>query len=206
MTFVGPGSMGEWAGPRGSAGGFSLVELAVALALSSTLVALSVPATRSVLDAVQTAAAARNVAERLAVARVDAVRRSTTVALRFEADADDYRFGVHRDGNGNGVRTAEISSGVDAAVGHRERLRDNHPGVAFGLLDGIPDLDGLRGNQDGVRIGIPKILSLSPDGSATSGTLYVHGRWNQSAVRILGATGRVRVFRYDTGGGRWISR
>jgi hypothetical protein len=57
-----------------------------------------------------------------------------------------------------------------------------------------------------VRIGAARILTMSPDGTATSGTLYVQGRRAQYAVRVLGATGRTRVFKYDTGARTWISR
>jgi hypothetical protein len=60
--------------------------------------------------------------------------------------------------------------------------------------------------SDGVRIGTSRILTLGPDGTATSGTLYLHGRRAQFAVRILGATGRTRLLRFDPGGRRWVSK
>ena len=59
---------------------------------------------------------------------------------------------------------------------------------------------------DGVRIGTAKILTMSADGTATSGTLYLQGRRAQDAVRVLGATGRTRVLKYDTGRRTWINR
>lgn len=189
-----------------SARGFTLVELLFALALAVTLVGISVPVTQSAVEEIRGAAAARHLAERIALARLDAVRRSAAVALRFEPEGADYRFTSHVDGNGNGVRTLEISNGVDLTMGHVERLRDTHPGVIFGLKAGLPDLDGGRGNEDGVRIGSSRILTLSPDGSATSGTFYLHGRRGQYAVRVLGATARTRVFHYDTGTSQWNSR
>jgi hypothetical protein len=51
-----------------------------------------------------------------------------------------------------------------------------------------------------------KLLRSTPDGTATSGSLYLHGRERQYAVRILGATGRTRVLRFDRGLGRWMPR
>ena len=192
--------------PQDRARGFTLIELLFALALAVTLAGMSVPVSQSALDEIRGAAAARQLAERVALARLDAVRRSAAVALRFEPDGTDYKFTSHVDGNGNGVRTLEIANGVDLTLGHVERLRDTHPGVAFGLMAGLPDLDGRRGIADGVRIGSSRILTLAPDGSATSGTLYLHGRRGQYAVRILGATGRTRVFHYDAGTSQWNSR
>jgi len=79
--------------------------------------------------------------------------------------------------------------------------------VRFGLLPGLPDVDGVAdGGTEGVRIGTARMLTLSPNGTATSGTLYVQGRRAQYAVRVLGATGRTRILKYDTGAGTWISR
>ena len=72
----------------------------------------------------------------------------------------------------------------------------------------VPDIDGARitADSDGIRVGSSRILTLGPDGTATSGTLYLHGRRGQYAVRVLGATGRTRVLRFDTGTGRWMTR
>ena len=192
--------------PKDCARGFTLIELLFALALAVTLAGMSVPVSQSTLDEIRGAAAARQLAERIALARLDAVRRSAAVGLRFEPDGADYKFSSHVDGNGNGVRTLEILNGVDLTLGHLERLRDAHSGVVFGLMPGLPDLDGRYGNADGVRIGSSRILTVAPDGSATSGTLYLHGRRGQYAVRILGATGRTRVFHYDAGTSQWNSR
>ena len=186
--------------------GFTLLEIVFTLAVGATLLGLAVPVTVSVLEEIRLAAATRQLAERIALARLDAVRRSAAVALRFEPVGAGYRFRVHVDGNGNGVRSTEISNGVDLTVGAPERLADSYAGVEFGLLPGVPDLDGASGNADGVRIGASRILTLSPDGSATSGTLYLHGSRDQRAIRVLGATGRVRLFQYDAGAHQWITR
>ena len=186
--------------------GVSLIEVLFGAALAATLAGIAVPMTSGALDSIRTAAAARHVASRIATARVNAVATSASSAIRFEAAADDFTFASYADGNGNGVRTADIRNGTDVATTRLERLRDNYPGVRFGLRPGLADLDGARGNTDGVRIGAARILSLAPNGSATSGTLYVHGRRAQFAIRVLGATGRVRVFEYDEGAGTWNSR
>jgi hypothetical protein len=151
--------------------------------------------------------AARYMAGRLGRARMDAVKRSTATALRFQAGSPDYTFTPYADGNGNGLRTAEINAGIDPRIGTAERLADNYPGVQFGLRAGLPDVDGASGTgSDGVRIGSSRILTLSPDGTATAGTLYIQGRRAQYAVRVLGVTGRVRVLKYEAGAHRWISR
>jgi len=177
------------------------------LAVSVTMIALAIPISRDAIDELRTAMAARYVAGRIGSTRMDAVRRSSPVALRFEAVEDDYMYAPFGDGNGNGVRSAEIRQGIDRALGPFERLRDKFPGVRFELMAGVPDADGQAGTGlEGVRIGTARILTMSSDGTATSGTLYIRGRRGQYAVRVLGVTGRTRMLQYRPGDRTWISR
>jgi type II secretory pathway pseudopilin PulG len=186
--------------------GYSLVELLFVLSFIATLAGIAIPLVSGSIDAIHAAGAARHVAARVATVRLDAVRRSSNVALRFEPQGSDYAFTPYLDGNGNGVRAADIAAGIDRAIGRRETLGEFFRNVSFGLLPGIPDIDGGTGNSNGVRIGSSSFLSVSPNGSCTGGTLYVHGRRTQYAVRILGATGRARFYRFDEGTRRWITR
>ena len=89
----------------------------------------------------------------------------------------------------------------------KELLKDKFPEVTFGLMNGYPDADGVGGTGgDGVRIGKARIATMSPDGTATAGTLYLHGRRSQYAVRILGTTGRMRVLQYKPASRTWVER
>ena len=187
--------------------GLTLIELLFAVAVGILIAGMALPVTDAALDDLHTAAAARYVAGLVLNDRMDALKRARSVALRFEPSGADYVFGPFVDGNGNGVRTAEIRSGVDPALGPEQRLAERFPGVKFGLQAGLPDADGVRGaSTDGVRIGSARILATAPDGTATSGTLYVQGRRAQYAVRVLGATARTRVMKFETGAGTWTSR
>jgi hypothetical protein len=48
---------------------------------------------------------------------------------------------------------------------------------------------------------------MNPDGTSSSGTLYLHGRTRaQYAVRVLGVTGRIRTLRFDEPRGRWVAQ
>jgi prepilin-type N-terminal cleavage/methylation domain-containing protein len=188
-------------------GGFTLVEVLFAVALAAIVSSMAVPAGRDGVEALQVSGAARYLAARLSDARLKAVSRSTCLGLRFEPSAVDYRFTTYADGNENGIRAADITMGVDLPLAAAEQLADKFPGVTFGLMNGYPDADGQGGTgEDGVRIGRARIETMSPDGTATPGTLYVHGRRTQFAVRVLGATGRVRVLEYLPGERRWIPR
>jgi hypothetical protein len=194
----------RWTG----AAGVSVLEILFALSASATATAIAIPVVDGAMDEMRTAMAARYVEGRIRSARMDAVRRSQAVALRFEVpESGDCAFAPFGDGNGNGVRSADIRDGIDIALGPAERLRERFPGVTFGLAPGLPDVDGSEGTgEDGLRIGTARILTMSSDGTATSGTLYIRGRRGQYAVRVLGATGRTRMLQYDAGSRSWIDR
>jgi type II secretory pathway pseudopilin PulG len=186
--------------------GFTLIELIFALALSIVLVGLAIPVGGDALDEMRTRAAARYLAARIGSSRLGAINRSRAIALRFVAATPDYQFGAYVDGNGNGVRSTDIQAGIDVPFGVSCQLGSDFRGVHFGLTLGIPDLDDVGNtNADGVRVGSAKILTMSPDGTATSGTLYVHGSRAQYAVRVLGGTGRTRVLKYEPGSRSWVS-
>jgi len=188
--------------------GFTLIELMFTMAIAGTLTAMAIPSGLRILDDQRTGNAARYLAQRLGYARMDAIRRSTFFGLRFEAGPDDYTFTSVADGNGNGLRTSDILRGIDRTVGQPECLAWNFPGVRFGILPGVPDADGQPVDApDGVRAGASQIISMNPNGSSSSGTLYLHGRQRaQYAVRVLGATGRIRTLKYVEPAGRWVDQ
>src|SRR6478735_1418292 len=104
--------------------GFTLVEVLFAVALAATIASIAVPTTRDGVEALQVAGAARYLAARLSDSRMRAVSRSTCLGLRFEPSAADYRFTVYIDGNDNGIRTTDITMGLDVPLGGAVRLAD----------------------------------------------------------------------------------
>ena len=193
---------------RAACGGFTAIELLLSVAIVVTTLGIAIPATSSALEHTRTSTAARYLAGRIVSARLEAVQRSARVALRFERGEGGYTFAAFADGNGNGVRTAEMADGTDPPLTASEQLSAHFAGVELALTGGVPDLDGAvsAADGDGVRIGSARILTLGPDGTATSGTLYLRGRRGQYAVRVLGATGRVRLFQYRPGAREWKAR
>jgi prepilin-type N-terminal cleavage/methylation domain-containing protein len=186
--------------------GFTILELLFVVAIAGTLTTIAVPQGLRALDDFRTRAAARYLAQRIADARLSAIRRSASHGLRFEPASPDYRVSLVADGNGNGLRTAEIQRGIDRPLTEPELLGWHFADVTFGIQDDVPDADGRPANgSDGVRVGASKLLSMNPDGTSSSGTLYVHGRArSQYAIRVFGATGRVRVLKYDYVRRRWV--
>ncbi len=196
--------------PRSDERGLTLVEMLIVAALLVTLVAVGLPLLLTGVDEYRTASAARYLAARCRLARMEAVRRSASVALRFQRDGTTVRYAAFLDGNSNGVRSAEIARGIDRPVSAYERISDLFPGVTFAIHEDIPIIGSTAassGDRDGVQIGRSSIMSFTPIGSATPGTLYLRGRGRvQYAVRVLGATGRTRVLKFDTGSRAWVDR
>lgn len=169
--------------------------------LLATLSAMAVPNARVGLDRARAIAAARFLAHQCGAARVRAIGRSTTVALRFEERRGDIYMQTIVDGNGNGVRTREIETGIDVPVDTATTLGTNFPGVRIGIA---PET-GIDG--DAVRIGNARLLSFTPLGTATSGSLFVVGKdGTQFVVRVLGATARTRLQRFDPRTRTWVDQ
>lgn len=182
--------------------GYTILELLFVVATTLVLTAIAVPLWSGATDHARAMAAARYVAGALARLRVEAVKRSTTAAARFTQDGARYTVGYYMDGDGNGVRAADIARGIDERIGPDDRLADQFAGVEFGIHADVLDPDSsLPLSGDPIRLGRSDILSFTALGSSTSGTVYVAGRGRQQfAVRVLGATGRTRVlyYRFDT--------
>jgi hypothetical protein len=155
-----------------------------------------VPQAQSTLDQARAAGAARYLASRLQQARLEAVRRSTDVGFQFVSTGGGYTFRLFLDGNGNGIRSADIHDGIDVPIGPAEHLADRFAGVAFGLRAGLPPLDpgGPPPAGDPIKLGVSDILSFSALGSSSSGSLFLLGRGDRQIVlRVFGATGKVRL-------------
>jgi hypothetical protein len=88
---------------------------------------------------------------------------------------------------------------VDLPVDAPVRLFELFPGVAIGVSPTTP-------TDDPISIGGSDILSFTPSGTSSSGTIYIAGRdGTQWAVRVLGATARTRVLRYIAEEDTWIA-
>ena len=190
--------------------GVTLLEVTLAVGLVAVLLGLSLPALTARADAVQLLGAARHLASEVARARALAVRRGAAVGLRFILEDDGYRVRAYVDGNGNGVRQTDIARGIDEPVDSSLRLRDRFPGVRLARNATVPPIGGAvasGADASPVRLGSGTTLTLTPLGTATGGTIYLLSRGGQqAALRVLGATGRVRVMTFETGAGEWRSR
>ena len=190
--------------------GLSLIEVMIGCGVLSVLLGMALPLVLTTRDDWSVKAAARYLVGQAMFARAQAVRRGASVGLRFESSGDGYRFGSYVDGDGDGIRTTDIAAGVDAELRPTERLADRFSSVHFALDPGLPPVGSRRSAGaafDPIRLGPSDILTYTPFGTSTSGSVYLKGRTGQQyAIRILGTTGRLRVLRFDSEAGRWSER
>jgi hypothetical protein len=167
--------------------------------VAALLTGITVPRMLGTIDRSRSMAAARFLASRMTLARTQAVSWGRSVALRFEDDGNGIAFSVYEDGNRNGVQTVDIQRRIDRQIEPRLLLSDQFPGVTIGMAPG-------ERPASAVRLGGTTLLSFSPLGTASSGTIFVRGRdGTQWAVRVLGVTGRTRVMRYVPGTREWTT-
>jgi type II secretory pathway pseudopilin PulG len=178
--------------------GFTVIDLVFSCAVVCVICAVAIPQTLSTIERSRAVAAARYLASRMALARAQAVSHSTTIALRFLEGPVGVSITVIQDGNRNGVRARDIDLEIDRPIEAPVMLSDLFPGVEIGLTAQTP-------GSDPVQLGGSNILSFTPHGTATSGSVYIRGQdGTQWVVRVLGATGRTRVLRFVPASGEWI--
>ena len=187
--------------------GFSLVEALVAVAIILVMAATAFPVFRAHFADAHLVGAGQQFKSQFRLACSAAVRSGAYTAIRFERrDDGTVWYAVYRDGDGDGVRSADISEGEDTLVSGPFPLSAGAPGVSVAINPGVPAIppeDGFL-SGDPIRFGSSDILSFSPLGTATPGTFYLAGDASQAAVRVTGGSARVRLMIWR--GGRWRER
>jgi hypothetical protein len=175
--------------------GFSLVEAMVVVALIMVAAAVSLPVFRSYTAEAHLVGAGQVFRSHFRRARSMAVRSNAYTAIRFESGPAGDTYSIYVDGNGNGVRSAEIRTGTDRLVEGPFPLTGGAPSVHVGFLPSVPAVPPARGTLSGdpIRFGRSNMLSFSPLGTATPGTFYLAGDGVQAAVRVTPGSARVRL-------------
>ena len=189
--------------------GISTIELVVVVAVSGLLITVG---GASLNDAKRCAAMTRSVAQvhgLLVRCRAVAVLRSRRCAVVFDRQTDGrWCCFVAEDGDGDGVRRVDISSGTDPVVD--SVIVIDAGGAGPGILgDGsVPDPTG-RGRLGGdlgdpIRAGRGNIITFSSHGTATPSSVYFTDQSRRMVVlRIYGGTGRINRLSWQRGWSHW---
>lgn len=188
--------------------GAALIDIVFALALCLVLSAVAVPVIGGTLERERTIVGAQYLAGHLQRARLESLKQARSVAVRLELIGDRTQLRLFADGNGNGVLQRDIDRGTDVALTREEWLDDQGRDISLRINQRVTDVSGsaaLEPGDDPLRIGNTALVTFTPFGSATSGTMYVAAkRGPQMAIRIFGATGRVRVLMFDAQTRQWL--
>lgn len=187
--------------------GLGLVDALVSVALGTLMATFAVPFVGGAMERERTIIGTRYLASQLQRARLESLMRARAVAVRVELEGARTALQLFADGNGNGVSQRDIARGLDSPLTLREYLDVRARDVSLRINQPVTDISGagtLAPGDDPLRIGNTALVTFSPVGSATSGTLYVAApRGPQMAIRIFGGTGRVRVLNFDARARQW---
>jgi len=191
--------------------GFQLVQLIVALAVMAGALVATLPSLLNWSSAHRLRLAAAEFVSAMRSARLAAVSGGVKVGLKFRShDEGRVTYTLHRDGDGDGIRSSDIARGVDPQIGPRRELRFVGARVRLGFPPGVEPSDPgdpsrrLDRLGDPIRFGRSDIASFNALGRSSPGTLYLtDSRLGLVAVRVLAASGRVRVLVYNATDDRW---
>jgi prepilin-type N-terminal cleavage/methylation domain-containing protein len=190
--------------------GFTLPELLTTIAIIGMIVSISVPGFLNYQRRNAVRAAAKEIRSIFHMARSRAITRQAHAGLKFSVVAGEWRYTICDDGDGDGLRNDDLANGVDRCADlPRPVLRESRfatiglPSVP--ITD--PDGDPLPPTRSPVQFNSSTICSFSPLGQSTPGTIYLTNRDDDAyAVRVYGASARIRVLRYDPSRARWEAR
>ncbi len=186
--------------------GFTLLELLIVTTILAILVGLAVPPLRQQIAQHRVHLAASEVSSALWTARSQAVRHGVAVAVRFESEPSAgsegfSMFSLYADGDGDGVRTADVGDGTDPRIRRPARLHHLGSGIRFGFPEALEPTAFSGGRpldrlDDPVRFGRSDLASFSPVGTASPGTVFLTDGHHLFAVRVYNRTGKIQVLRY----------
>lgn len=145
---------------------------------------------------------ARELAGLLETCRWRAISEGEYAGAVITRGDSGYVAVLYLDGNGNGIRIQDISRGVDfqfrGPVVLRRALGDVEAGYLSDPVPQIPPRNGfITDTTDPVRFGRSNIISFSPRGDSSSGTLYLacHSQKQMYALVLYGATARLTLWK-----------
>jgi prepilin-type N-terminal cleavage/methylation domain-containing protein len=190
--------------------GFSILELIAALAIIGILALCAAPAFATYRRRASMTAQVVELQGIFRSLRMRAIASNHCAGVKFTHVGNQWAYSLYEDGDGDGIRSDDIASGVDRRFAGPSMLTPQFNIASIALLPNAirdPDGDPLSPAASAVQFNRSTICSFSPSGSATPGTVYItDGAGELLAVRVTGSNGRIRTLRYNTGSRRWERR
>ena len=187
--------------------GFSLIELMVVVLVMGVTLAITAPQWDAYRRESHVLGSARIFKGEFLRVRSIALKNSAYAAIKFTKVADGSTwYSCYVDGDGDGVLSADIRTGVDWRVCGPLSLTVPAQRVEVAILPNtraIPPATGTLDAADPIKFSHDTI-SFSPLGTATPGTFHLAGQGFQAAVRVVAGSARVRLLLHR--GVRWEER
>lgn len=181
--------------------GFSLPEVLAVATLMGLMAVVAVGSTERLFEQSSTQALGQVVRGLVASAAGRAVMERTYVAVAFEQGTQGANARLYADGDGDGVTRDDMGRGLDRPLGGPVVLREGR--AYLGLPDAVKTdpLGNPLTRQDPIRFGRGSLLSFSPTGTSTPGSLYLRAASGKEAwaFRVAGIDGRIRCYRWWKG-------
>jgi len=188
--------------------GFTLIEMMVVVALIGIMLSIAVPSILSQRPLWKSNGTARELLTNMRMTQSKAIRAGEPHAITFFTATKKYTI-FSDNGDGGGTAGDGIQNGTEATV----KEVPLGTTIAYGVIGTPPAMKGGAIQADGVNFTLRsgnKSVIFRPDGSAEDGTVYLYpttaattAGW-QRAVEVVGNTGRVKIYSYDTGTANWI--
>lgn len=182
--------------------GFSLVEMLAAMALLAVLLLFMASDLRGAERRLDFEFFAREVIRLLEVCRWKAINQRCYAGIWLHNLENTYYASLYQDGNANGIRLGDIRDGKDSCFQGPVRLERSSADIVVGILQTevpqIPPRTGLL-DSDPIKFGRSDIISFSPNGDSSSGTLYLacHSQKQMYAIVVFGPTARWTLWKYS---------
>lgn len=190
--------------------GFTLIELLAAVAIIGLIALCSVPAFGTYRRRASCEAAGNELRILLRGVRAHAIAEGRYAGVKFAQVPGNWTYSLYDDGNGNGVANDDIKRGLDVRFRGPVVTMPQSGTVSIRLLpQTVRDPDGakLQPSSAALQFGRSTICSFSPVGAGTPGTIYLSDGIDQLwCVRVYGASGKVRLLRYDARRAKWEER
>lgn len=183
--------------------GHSLLELLVVLALIGMMVFLWTGDLRSTERQRDFDLFAKEVFSMLETCRWKALNERVYAGAIINRTNNVYEMSFYLDGNSNGIRQNDILVKTDLPFRSTLRLERASGDLAPALLNPpapqIPPKKGLLDDGDPVKFGKSNIISFSPNGDSSSGTLYLacRSQTQMYAIVLYGATARISLWKFS---------
>ena len=188
--------------------GTSLIEILTVVAILGLFAGIAVPQFALYRRRAAVLAAAGGLRSIFRQTRSLAIARSHNCAVKFASVGSKWTYSLYEDGNGNGVSSDDIKKGIDRRVSGPLPLDLQLAPVTIAVPPmKVRDPDGawMLPDDSPVQFNRSAMCSYSPIGGGTPGSIYLSdGSSTFYAVRVLSASGRVRLLRYDPVSGKWV--